>query len=111
MAETEELCENFSVLTILAKGSMFSYTVPSFNANIVEVKFQWEQIHKNKSSEMHVFDRFAKNCKDLDHPLPGTACIEFNNDCAFMIEVSEIFSYHYNLQYYNTSLQCIKRIQ
>ena len=42
-----------SVLTILAKGSMFNYIVPSFpvfNADIVEVKFQWEQVHEDEST-------------------------------------------------------------
>ena len=92
MAETEELCQN-SVLTILAKGSTFNYIVPSFsvfNADIIEVKFQWEQVHEDESTEMHVFDEFAKSCQDLDHPLQGIVCNEFSYDCAFMFSRNQV---------------------
>ena len=53
MVATEELCQNFSVLTILAKGSTLNYIVssfPIFNADIIEVKFQWEQVHEDEST-------------------------------------------------------------
>ena len=102
MAVTEELCQNFSVLTILAKGNTFNYIVPSFpvfNADIVEVKFQWEEIHEDRSTELHVFDGFARNCQDLDHPLPGIVRIEFSYDCAFMIKVSEMLSCIITIRY------------
>jgi len=42
--ETKEF-DNFSILTILTKGNTFNYVVlsfPLFNADIVEVKLQWE---------------------------------------------------------------------
>ena len=45
--EAEELCENFSILTILDKGTTFNYVIPSFpifNADIIEVKLQLEEI-------------------------------------------------------------------
>ena len=77
---------------ILAKGRALNYAVPSFlvfNADIVEVKFQWEQIHKDDDSiEIHIFNEFTRNSEDLNHPLSGIVHVEFSYDCAFKIKVS-----------------------
>ena len=93
MVASEELCQNFSVLTMLAKGSTYNYIVPSFpvfNADIVEVQFQWEEVHKDESTKVHVFDGFARRCQDLDHPLPGIVRVEFSYDCAFMFSHNQV---------------------
>ena len=82
------LCDNFYILMILEKDNFVVASFPIIHADIVEVKFQWEQIHEDDSTEIHVFDRFARNSADLDHPLTGIARVEFSYDCAFMIEVS-----------------------
>ena len=85
--------KNFSILTILDKSTTFNYLVPSFpvfNADIIEVKLQWEEICEDGSTVLHVFEGFARNSEDLDHPLPGIVRIEYSYDCAFMIEVSTI---------------------
>jgi len=61
----EELYEDFSIVMVLAKGNTFNYVVPSFpvfNADIVELKLQWEEICKDGSTKLHVF-----------MGLPGTA--------------------------------------
>jgi len=91
------LYEDFSIVTILAKGNTFNYVIPSFpvfNADIVELKLQREEICRDGSTKLHVFNGFARDSKDLDHPLPGMVCIEFSYNCAFMIEVSTVLYFH-----------------
>ena len=58
MAEGDELLEDFVLLTILAKGDMIEYVVPSvpvFGAKLTEVKLQCDSC----KGELIVFDWFA----------------------------------------------------
>ncbi|XP_065894132.1 uncharacterized protein [Dysidea avara] len=90
LCETEEV--HYEILTMLARGNVINYIVPSFpifNTDIVEVKLQWEEICEDGSSKLHVFDRFTRYCENLDHPLPAAMCIEQRYVCAFMIEATE----------------------
>jgi len=75
-------------VTILAKGDMFLYTVPSFpvfKATLQQVKLQWEE----SNGDIKIFDGFAKKCDTSDtKPLPAVAKIEFSYENVFTIEVS-----------------------
>ena len=101
MADEDKFSDDFVEVSVLTKGNTLHYVVPSFpgfNAELVEVKLQWEEYHKGLLPELHVFDGFARNCENLDHPLPATAYVEFSYDCAFIIHVS-IYSNTYNSTY------------
>ena len=70
MAEGDELHEDFVLITILSKGDMIDYVVPSFpvfGAKLTEVKLQWDSY----KGEVMVFDGFARSCGALDHLLPA----------------------------------------
>ena len=84
------------VITVLAKGDTFVYTVPSFpvyKPTLQQVKLQLEE----SSGEVKVFDGFAKQCDLLDKPLPTVAKIPFSYDNAFLIKVTSISKYVTNL--------------
>ena len=89
MAEDDERSEDFVVLTILVKGCTFNYVVPSFsvfNVNLTEVKLQRE----DGDGEVHSFDGFARDCNEMDHPLPAVVKIYYSYENAFIIEVHRI---------------------
>ena len=89
MAEDDERGEDFVALTIQAKGCTFNYVVPSFpvfNVNLTEVKLQWE----DGDGEVHIFDGFARDCNEMDHPLPAVVKIYYSYENAFIIEVRRI---------------------
>jgi len=91
MADDDRMYDDFVEVTVLAKGNTIHYVVPSFpvfNAELVEVKLQWEEYREGLPPELHVFDGFARKCENLDHPLPAIAYVEFSYDCAFIIHVS-----------------------
>ena len=89
MAEGDELLEDFVLLTILAKGDMIEYVVPSvpvFGAKLTEVKLQCDSC----KGELIVFDWFAWSCDALDHFLPVIMKVSkcsYKN--VFMIKVGE----------------------
>ena len=94
-ADRDEKCdelaselENYVLVMILTKGNNIEYVVPSFPVfavELVEVKLQWED---GETAEVHVFDGFTRNCKEIDHPLPGKAKVYYSYKIAFIIEVS-----------------------
>ena len=64
MANEVKLYDDFVEVTVLTKGNTLHYVVPSspvFNADLVEVKLQWEEYHEGLLPELHVFDGFARN--------------------------------------------------
>ena len=80
--------EDYVLVTILTKGNTIEYVVrsfPVFAVELVEVKLQWED---GETGEVHVFDGFTQNCKEIDHPLLGIAKVYYSYQNAFIIEVS-----------------------
>ena len=89
MEEDDECGEHFVILTILSKGCTFNYFVPSFpvfNVNLMEAKFQWED---GNGEAVHIFDGFACDCNEIDHPLPAVVKIYYSCENVF-IEVRRI---------------------
>jgi len=69
--EVEKLYKDFCIVTILAKGNIFSYVVPSFpifNADIMELKLQWEEIYIDGSTKLHVFKWICQGQQGLGSP-------------------------------------------
>ena len=78
--------EEIHGVTILSKGKVIQYRIPSFpvyKAELVEIKIQYEE----EDGNVLVFDAFARYCDDINHELPAIAMIPYSFDNAFMIEV------------------------
>ena len=89
MAEDEQPQDDF--VDMSAKGNVMHYVVPSFpafNAELVEVRLQWEEYREGLPPKLHLFDGFARNCEFLNHFLPAVAYVPLSFDCAFIIDVS-----------------------
>lgn len=74
------------MVTVLQKGSVLSYTIPSFpvySADLRHVKLQYEE----NNGSVEVIDSFMQECGLLEHTLPAMARVEYDNDHAFLIDV------------------------
>ena len=62
--------DDITIITVLSKGNTISYVTPSFpvySANLVEVKIQYQ----DEAGNLQISDAFAKDCDDMDYPLPA----------------------------------------
>lgn len=83
-------CEsgNYLLATLLQRGDVIDYTVPSFpvfTVKLREIKMQYEETNGSPV----LMDAFAKECDDLSsHLLPAVARIPYSTSHAFQIDVS-----------------------
>ena len=85
----EEIDCNKARITVLAKGHVINYVIPSFpvfETRLVKVKLQWI----NSCGELEVFDCFARDCAALNHALPADLIVPYNCQYAFVIEVGQL---------------------
>ena len=78
--------DNGVIITVLSKGNIIDYIIPSFSVlcvRLVEIKIQYHDEHGN----LIISDAFAKDCKEMNHPLPAFAKLNYNYENACLIEV------------------------
>ena len=78
--------DNGTIITVLSNGNAISYVIPSFPvycAKLVEVKIQYY----NEDRNLKICNAFAKDCEDMNHPLPAFAKVNYGYENAFVVEV------------------------
>ena len=88
-SETNNAEDSCAIVTVLSKGNLIDYVIPSFPvycAKLVEVKIQYQ----NENGHLTISDAFAKDCEEMNHSLPAFAKINYGYENACVIEVGFI---------------------